>query len=209
MTPNISIVDYGSGNLLSVQRALEHVGAKVHLVDTPEGVLSADRLVLPGVGAFADGMNSLRAAGLADALQSFAATGRPLLGICLGMQMFATCSEEFGVHEGLDLIPGRVVPIPPVDVGGGPLKRPHIGWADLLPAESSHATFPLEPGKAVYLVHSFHFEPDQNEARLADCIYGGRRIVAAVRSENVTGFQFHPEKSGAVGLRMLEAFVSS
>lgn len=209
MTVNVAVVDYGSGNLLSVQRALEHVGATVALVDSPEDLVSADRLVLPGVGAFADGVGGLRSAGLIEPILEFARTGKPLLGICLGMQMLADRSLEFGEYPGLNLVPGRVVPIPATTVEGEPLKSPHIGWADLRLAEgrSTDCAFGVVEGEAVYLVHSFHLEPECEEHRLADCIYGGRRITAAVQAGNVVGYQFHPEKSGAVGLRMLDAFL--
>lgn len=209
MSSNVAVVDYGSGNLLSVQRALEHVGARVCLAADPDTVLGADRLVLPGVGAFADGLEGLRRAGLVEPILEFARSGRPLLGICLGMQMLASRSEEFGDHAGLDIIPGRVVRIPATTVAGEPLKTPHIGWADLslAPGRTTASAFGVSSGDSVYLVHSFHFEPAREAHRLADCDYGGRRITAAVQAGNVLGFQFHPEKSGAVGLRMLNAYM--
>lgn len=209
MSLNVAVVDYGSGNLLSVQRALEHVGAQVVLADTPEAIAAADRLVLPGVGAFADGVGGLRAAGLIDPILAFAGTGKPVLGICLGMQMLATEGEEFGRHPGLDLISGTVVRIPQTTAEGRPLKSPHIGWADLrlAPGRTDENAAGVAEGDSVYLVHSYHLEPSREADRLADCIYGGRRITAAVASDNVVGFQFHPEKSGTVGLRMLAAFL--
>lgn len=211
MSANVAIVDYGSGNLLSVQRALEHVGATVSLVATPEGVASADRLLLPGVGAFSEGMAGLRRSELVEPLQEFARSGKPVLGICLGMQMLATGSEEFGVHPGLDIVPGRVVAIQDTALDGSALKRPHIGWADICAAPwrtpSELADHGMEAGRAVYLVHSYRFEPEKEEDLLAWCLYGGHRIAAAVSSGNVVGYQFHPEKSGQVGLRMLDAFL--
>lgn len=210
MSFGTTVVDYGSGNLLSVQRALEHVGAVVARAQTPEAILSAERLVLPGVGAFPDGIDGLRTAGLTDPIIEFARSGRPLLGICLGMQMLATVSEEFGVHLGLDLIPGRVVAMPTTTSNGFALKRPHIGWADLhlAPGRSLRTSEGILDGDAVYLVHSFHFEPERDADRLACCIYGGHEVTAAVQFENILGFQFHPEKSGTTGLRILSAFLN-
>jgi len=211
MRPRVTLVDYGSGNLYSVTRALEHAGADVHLSHDAAEIEGADRLLLPGVGAFADGMDGLRARGLIEPIQRFATSGRPLLGICLGMQMLASCSEEFGEHEGLGVIPGRVVPVPATDVEGSPQKIPHIGWAELLPwREGAWAGSPLDrimPGTAAYLVHSFHFLPEDERDGLAVCQYGGHRITAAVRHGAVVGFQFHPEKSGPAGLKLLTAYL--
>jgi glutamine amidotransferase len=194
-----------------VRRAFEHCGAAPLLSDDPATIESAERLVLPGVGAFADGMQGLRERGLVEPIRRFARSGRPLLGICLGMQMLATASEEFGEHEGLDLIAGRVVPVPKQDVAGKPLKIPHIGWSDLTPSAPGRwagSIFSETPeGASAYLVHSFHFEPTDRGHLLADCFYGGHRITAAVQSGNTIGCQFHPEKSGAMGLRLLGAFL--
>lgn len=210
-SPIVTIVDYGSGNLLSVTRALERVGATARLSHDAAEIEGAERLLLPGVGAFADGMQGLREQGLSEPLRRYAASGRPLLGICLGMQMLATVSEEFGEHEGLGLIPGRVVPVPSQDVDGAAQKIPHIGWADLSPALPGGWTgtmFDGTPeGTSVYLVHSFQFVPDDEAHRLADCFYGGHRITAAVRSGRTIGCQFHPEKSGEAGLALLSAFL--
>lgn len=205
----IAIIDYGAGNVHSVRRAFEHCGAEPVLTADPAAVENADRLVLPGVGAFADGMRSLRERGLIEPIRRFVESGRPFLGICLGMQMLATSSEEFGVHQGLNLMPGRVIPIPAHDTSGAPQKIPHIGWAELVPSVGWAGTI-LEDtpeGTSVYLVHSFEFEPDDDNHRLADCYYGGHRIAAAVRLNNMTACQFHPEKSGEAGLRMIAAFL--
>ena len=211
--PSVAVVDYGVGNLYSVRRALEHCGASVNLAATAADVEAADRRLLPGVGAFADGMAGLRERGLIESIKRFARSQKPLLGICLGMQMLASVSEEFGEHTGLGLIPGRVVPIPRTGTDGKSRKVPHIGWSALTaPASVDWRGTLLEDspqGTAVYLVHSFHAVPDEASHVLAQCSYGGHSIVAAVRSGNVSGCQFHPEKSGPAGLQMLSAFLRS
>jgi glutamine amidotransferase len=209
----VTVVDYGIGNLYSVSRALEKCGAEVALGTTPADIEQAERLVLPGVGAFYDGMRGLRERGLVEPLKRHAALDRPLLGICLGMQMLATFSEEFGQHEGLGIVPGRVLAIPGTTVDLQPLKIPHIGWAGLFkPAAridwSGSILGGAEEGVAVYLVHSFALVPEDDDHRLADCVYGGHRLCAAVRKGNVFGTQFHPEKSGIAGLTMLTRFLS-
>jgi glutamine amidotransferase len=205
----IAIIDYGSGNVHSVRRAFVHCGAEPMLTADATAIENADRLVLPGVGAFADGMRSLHERRLVDPIRRFVESGRPLLGICLGMQMLATTSEEFGMHEGLNLMRGRVIQVPSRDVDGEPHKIPHIGWAELVPVTTwAGSIFDDTPeGTSVYLVHSFQFEPEDVSHRLADCFYGGHRIAAAVRADNVTACQFHPEKSGAAGLRMIASFL--
>ena len=133
MTGRVTVVDYGVGNLLGVRRALEYRGAEPVMAVTPEGILSADRLILPGVGAFGDSMRGMHRNGLVDSVVEFARSGRPLLGICLGMQMLLGESEEFGRHEGLGLVPGKVIAIPPAGTDGEPRRVPHVGWAALSP----------------------------------------------------------------------------
>lgn len=209
----VTIVDYGSGNLLSVSRALAHCGGRVELASGAEAIDRAERLVLPGVGAFADGMEGLRQRGLIDAIRRFAASGRPLLGICLGMQMLATTSEEFGLHEGLAIVPGRVLALPRVDIDGRLQKIPCIGWSDLVRPDAADwretVLAATNEGDAVYLVHSYHVVPDNDADRLACCVYGGHFVTTVIRRDNVTGCQFHPEKSGPVGLRILSTFLAS
>ena len=214
MRIDAAIVDYGIGNLFSVHRAIEHCGASVVVSDDPRILLSAQRLVLPGVGAFADGMRGLTERGLDKVVLEFAHSGKPLLGICLGMQMLTSVSEEFGEHKGLGIIPGRVMPISRTTIDGKPHKIPHIGWSGLLRPDGlsgwqGSILEKLNPGDAVYLVHSFDVRPDNKLHRLADCDYDGRVISAAIRLGNVTGTQFHPEKSGEIGLDILRSFLSS
>ncbi len=212
MPPQVTIVDYGSGNLFSVVRALEYCGATAVASGEPAAIEAAERLLLPGVGAFADGMQGLRERGLVEPLRRYAASGRPLLGICLGMQMLATSSQEFGHHEGLGIVPGQVVPVPALDVDGTPQKIPHIGWAELQPWSPGgwqHSVLDgTLPDTAMYLVHSFHLVPDAPSDGLAVCLYGGHRITAAVQRGATMGVQFHPEKSGPAGLQLLRRFLA-
>jgi imidazole glycerol-phosphate synthase subunit HisH len=208
----VTVIDYGLGNLYSVQRGLEQCGATVNITADPKEILSAERLILPGVGAFGNAMNTLNRLALADVVREFASSGKPLLGICLGMQLLLDGSEEFGEHRGLSIIPGRVVPIPTTTVTGEQQKIPHIGWNALVPAEGQEAHWKnslmsgVDVGSAVYFVHSFMALPDEAADRLSDCQYGGHSVAAVIRRGNVVGCQFHPEKSGKTGLAMLKAF---
>lgn len=207
MQPNVTIVDYDLGNLHSVIKAFKHVGADVTVTSDPHRLTFAERLVLPGVGAFADGMASLRRHGLDEAISRYFATERPFLGICLGMQMLLTESEEFGVHAGLGAIPGRVVEIPR-EPG---IKVPQVGWNAIAPRPggdfAGSILEPVPPGAMVYFVHSFTAVPTREEHRLADASYGSTRISAAVRAGAIMGTQFHPEKSGEIGLGILRRFL--
>jgi glutamine amidotransferase len=213
MNKRVVIVDYGIGNIFSVKRAVEVSGAaNVIVSERADDILYADKIILPGVGAFEDGMKGLRERGLIHPLKSAAQDGKSILGICLGMQLMATTSEEFGIHEGLSLIPGKVQAIPKFSVDGRRLKVPFIGWSTLNVHGSQFAEFSClgDPRKmAVYLVHSFHFLPSNPNCLLADYEYGGHKINAAVRRDNLLGVQFHPEKSGSVGLGVLKKFFRS
>ena len=214
MSADVAIVDYGIGNLLSVRRAFEHCGARVTVSNDPQVLLAAPRLVLPGVGAFAAGMQALLEHKLDHCVHEFAASGKPLLGICLGMQLLASVSMEFGEHRGLGIIPGRVEAIPNTSAAGLPHKVPHIGWTGLtIPQCSSGWSGTIlsnvAPGAAVYLVHSFVMQPSSEVHRLANCDYNGRIITAAIQKDNVCGTQFHPEKSGEVGLAIVRGFLGA
>ena len=210
---DVAVIDYGVGNLLSVRRAFEHCGAAVSVTSDRDTILASPRVVLPGVGAFADAMAALRHAELDDVVRDVDKRGLPLLGICLGMQMLMDASEEFGTTNGLGLVAGGVVQVPATDAAGFAQKIPHIGWNALRVAEGSRGwseglLHDIEPGESVYFVHSFMAEPEDPAHRLADCFYGERRITAAIERGNVMGCQFHPEKSGDVGLRILKRFLS-
>lgn len=208
MSVSVTMIDYGAGNLHSVAKALRESGADVLVTDRPEDVRKAERLVLPGVGAFADGMAGLRQRGLVEALADYFSTERPFLGVCLGMQMLLGESAEFGCHPGLGFIPGRVVEIPRQPG----FKVPHIGWSRIHPRPGGSWAGSLlrdtPPGTRVYFVHSFSAVPQAEADRLADTDYGGFRISAAIQRGNVIGCQFHPEKSGPAGLAMVRHFLS-
>jgi glutamine amidotransferase len=212
MKKNIIIVDYGIGNLFSVKRAVEICElANVSVTNEPSKIAAADRIILPGVGAFAVGMKGLSDAGLIDAILTATSKGVPVLGICLGMQLLASLSREFGTTVGLDLIGGEVEPIGNLDASGAPFKVPFVGWAPIrLSKENPDIRSCLDQadGKAVYFVHSYQLIPSNSSHLLATYSYNGHEITAAVRKGNVTGVQFHPEKSGTVGLKIISDFIA-
>lgn len=209
--PDVTVIDYGMGNILSVQRGLEHCGVTVSVTCDPEQILAAKRVVLPGVGAFGNAMQALERLCLIEAIREITRRQTPLLGICLGMQLLLDESEEFGTTAGLGLIPGRVVSLPTATILGMPQKIPHIGWNVLQSATALgnwKDTF-LEdnrPGEAVYFVHSFMAVPLNPADRIADCEYGGHKVAAVIGRDRMTACQFHPEKSGEVGLKILRRF---
>ena len=198
----IAIIDYGVGNLFSLEHSLMAVGAGTVVTGDAETILRADHVVLPGVGAFGDAARKLRETGLDAVVREVAARGTPVMGICLGMQLLLDKSFEFGEHEGLGLIPGEVRPIAeviPVD-----LKIPHIGWNPLILTRPHPIFRGVKPGDCVYFVHSF-YGAKCDESVIATAEYGAP-LTAAVARGNVCGCQFHPEKSGDVGLSILKAF---
>lgn len=208
----VTVVDYGIGNLFSVRRALENCGAEVSVISEPAEIGKAERLVLPGVGAFGIGIEGLQSRGLFEVIVEYARSGRPFLGICLGMQLMMTRSEEFGEHEGLGLVPGTVKEIARHDIHGVPQKIPHIGWNELR-KPGSRDTWQgsimedIGPDDSAYFVHSFAVSPEKPEHLLAECFYGGHSVAAALSVDNLIGCQFHPEKSGAVGAKILSRFL--
>jgi imidazole glycerol-phosphate synthase subunit HisH len=211
----ITVVDYGAGNLLSVVRALKHCGAEVEITSEASVIAKAEKLVFPGVGAFGDCVDALSRLGLMQALTDYIQSDRLFLGICVGMQVMFEVGEEFGQHKGLGILPGRVTLIPSQGTGGKVHKIPHIGWSVLVksPGLASWKNTILEPLEApgvdasMYFVHSFMGVPARTSDRLADVDYNGIAICAAVKKGNAYGVQFHPEKSGEIGLNVLRQFL--
>ncbi len=211
--PEVTIINYGVGNILSVQRSFEHVGARVVVTKDPEKILSAQRIVLPGVGAFSNAMQLLNQLNLCGTLHEIARKKTPLLRICLGMQLLFDQSEEFGITQGLGLISGKVISLPLYSITKKPNKIPHIGWNELLfPAKTidweDSFLQDVKLGDAVYFVHSFMVAPENSEDILAVCSFNGHLIPAAIFKGNIMGCQFHPEKSGDVGLKILRKFLA-
>jgi len=207
----VAVVDYGLNNLDSVLRAIRHVGGEPYLVADAAGISTAERLVLPGVGAFGAGMYALSKLGIVDALEAFAHSGKQLLGLCLGMQLFMERSEEMGNHTGLGLVKGVVTKLPVKVAGNAKFKVPHVGWAPLLPgtqAWEGSVLHGLSAGETVYFVHSYVVALADGADVLAATHYGPSEFCSVLRRGNITGCQFHPEKSGPVGLRILRNFVS-
>ncbi len=205
----ISIIDYGRGNILSVRRAFESQGAKIEFVSTSQEIMKAKKLVLPGVGAFKDGVEELYKRDLVRGIQAYCKEGKPFLGICLGMQMMLGESEEFGLTKGLGLIPGRVVRIKNISVEGKEQKVPHVGWNELYYTRSVEGTIlhGITEKVKMYFVHSYFAVPEDESYRLADTYYGKWRLSAVIKKGNCYGTQFHPEKSGEMGLKIIQNFV--
>jgi glutamine amidotransferase len=199
--PDVVVVDYGMGNLRSVQKALERVGCQATVTSDPGRISSAEGVVLPGVGAFRDCMANLAQAKLVDPVREAIVDGVPFLGICLGMQLLLSVSEEFGIHGGLDLIPGRVVRFP----HRRDLKVPHMGWNRVHWSEQSPLFEGIPDGAFFYFVHSFYAEPD-DPAVVSGWTEYGVRFCSAISKDNVFACQFHPEKSQKWGLKILENF---
>ncbi|MBF0386264.1 MAG: imidazole glycerol phosphate synthase subunit HisH [Candidatus Omnitrophica bacterium] len=207
----VVIIDYGLCNLLSVHNALRSFGVDSTVTPDPEKLKGADALILPGVGAFEDGMKGLRDRGFIRPIEEYVASGRPLLGICLGMQLLFDKSFEFGEFEGLHLIPGEVVPVKPAGSTGVPCKIPHVGWNALLKSTRDwRGTIlgDIPAGAEMYFVHSYQGVPEYKEHVLAETDYCGNRFCSVVACGNVFGCQFHPEKSAADGLTILRSFLS-
>lgn len=198
----VALIDYGVGNLFSLRSSFEAIGAAVTVTCDPKVMASADHLILPGVGAFEDAAEKLRQTGLAETLLREAEKGKPIMGICLGMQLLFDRSYEYGEHDGLGLISGTIRPI--ADVIPNDLKIPHIGWNALHFEKESPLFKTIHEGDCVYFVHSY-YAAECGPSVIATAEYGAP-LTAAVAEDNVFGCQFHPEKSGDVGLKILKAF---
>lgn len=199
---NVSLIDYGLGNLGSVVNMMRRVGATISLVSTPAELLSSKRVLLPGVGSFDQGMARLHDHGLVESLREFAASGRPVLGICLGMQLLLNGSEE-GELSGLGLIPGHSVRFS--EAAG--VRVPHMGWNTIRPTRADPITEGLTAESRFYFVHSYRVVPDRTGDQLATTDYGGP-FTSMIRAGNIVGAQFHPEKSHAFGMTVLKNFAA-
>lgn len=198
----IAIIDYGVGNLFSLRSSLKEIGAEAVVTSDEKVIAVADRIILPGVGAFEDAARKLRESGMADVVKREAAAGKPMMGICLGMQLMFDVGYEYGVHEGLGLIRGSVRPIADVIPEG--YKIPHIGWNLLRFRKESPLFKYIKEDDYVYFVHSY-YAAECDDSVIAVTEYGAE-LTAAVSNGNVYGCQFHPEKSGEVGMKILKAF---
>ena len=198
----MAIVDYGLGNLFSVKRACEHAGMQAGVTSDRQALLAADAVILPGVGAFGDAMETLKRLDLVTVLRDIAASAKPLIGICLGVQLLMTESCEFGRHQGLGIIEGSVAHLGGPEKGGHPLKVPHIGWNKIHQRDAWEGT-PLDgvtDGEFMYFVHSYHVQPQDSRVVMSTTRYGDIEFCSSVRKGNVFACQFHPERSGMQGL---------
>lgn len=204
----IAIIDYDMGNLRSVAKAFEKVGATATVTRNPKVMVNASHIVLPGVGAFKDCMRNLEAYGLIDPIAKAVASGKPFLGICLGLQLLFDESSEFGEHKGLGLIPGKVVRFPSSkDEAGAELKVPHMGWNEVKKAKESPLLNGIEEGTYFYFVHSYYAAPKDATVALTKTGYGVE-FTSSIAKDNVFACQFHPEKSQKAGLKVLKNFSS-
>lgn len=210
MGKKVVIVDYGLGNLYSISQACSHVGFIPSISSNIDEILLADSLILPGVGAFKVAMDQLESRNLVDVLKKFATSGRPLMGVCLGMQLLFEQSEEFGVNKGLGLIKGSIKKIPQLNQGEK-LRIPHIGWNRLIKESNNWAKTPLadiSEEDFMYFVHSYYASPGNSDEILTSTMYENFKYCSSIHKNNIFGFQFHPEKSGEQGLSIYKNFLN-
>lgn len=214
MISSVAIIDYQMSNLFSVQHACEFLGLRPQITSDPAAILKADAAILPGVGAFGDAMANLSKLGLTDAIHEFIKTGKPFMGVCLGLQLLFTESDEFGQHQGLNIVQGQVTKFPPKRSDGSLLKVPQIAWNTIhAPAElpGRWSGTPLRStaeGEYMYFVHSFYVKPDEPKTILTTTSYEGFPYCSAVAKDNVFAAQFHPEKSGPAGIRIYQEWAA-
>ena len=200
----IAIIDYDAGNLRSVEKALLSIGEETSVTRKHDEILAADKVILPGVGAFGDAMRKLKEYGLVDTIHEAVDSGKPFLGICLGLQLLFRRSDESDGVEGLSILPGEILRIP--EAPG--IKIPHIGWNSLEVSEGARLFKGLGENPYVYFVHSYYLKADDDSIVAATAEYGGTLIHASVQKDNVYACQFHPEKSGSVGMQILKNFAA-
>lgn len=211
--PKVSIIDYGMGNLYSVEKACEHVGLKAEITCDKEKILNSAGVILPGVGAFGNAMDNLRRLDLVELLKDFAEAEKPFMGICLGMQLMMNESEEFGSHKGLNIFDGSVVRFPSKKMNEKSIKVPHIGWNRIYKSNYKNANkwdksllAGLEEGECMYFVHSFYVIPNSKDIILTVSSYGEIEYCSSIASANTFAYQFHPERSGEKGLLIYRNF---
>ncbi len=212
----VAIVDYGLGNVFSVLRACERVGLQAQLTQNRQDILAAPAVILPGVGAFGDAMNTLTRLDLVSVIQEVAISGTPLLGICLGLQLLMSESQEFGQHKGLGVIKGDVIRLETATTGALALKVPQVGWNHIAPSSAKDSMHwedtllkDVPSGEFMYFVHSFYVRPIDNAVILSQTQYGSNLFCSSVQQKNVFACQFHPERSGPAGLRIYQNLFSS
>lgn len=218
--PRVAIVDYGMGNLFSVRQACTQAGLNAMITSLPEDVTAADGVILPGVGAMPDAMRTLQRLGMSDALIAFAQSGKPLLGVCLGLQLLMSEGTEFERHHGLGIVAGSVIRFEHPSRDGRQLKVPHVGWNSVRKVAGAGAPSAtgdswagtpfaaLPEGVLMYFVHSFYVVPLEQSVRVAETTYGNTRFCSALARGSVFGCQFHPERSGPAGLRVYRGFAN-
>ena len=219
MKKEVTIIDYGMGNLFNVVRAFERLGCTLNITNDYNKIMKSDRLLLPGVGAFEDGISDLKDNGLYNAIKEFVQTGRPLFGICLGMQLLMTFSEENGIHDGLDLIKGKVVRFSDTNADSNNYKIPQMGWNALQPPNKiengtgiifwkDSILNNLDETPYMYFVHSYFVVPEDNKICLAETAYGKDLFCSVFQKDQIIGCQFHPERSGEEGLKIIRNFIN-
>ena len=209
----VTILDYGFGNVFSLINALKYLKTEVEISNDPKQLLNSDRIIITGVCAFSACINNMKEKGLDDMLKQFAKSDKPILGICIGMQILFERSTEFGLNEGLSLIPGEIRRIPDKDLNGNNLKVPHMGWSEIIQLDDSlernnGIMGSIKPNRSAYFAHSFSAQNMKKENIVAVADYGGNNLNAIVQRDYIFGTQFHPEKSHNFGLKILENFLN-